>query len=47
MKYVALYGKVHGSMKTLPNNVSLTPLDYVRNLGAIFDKNLTLSQHIL
>ena len=30
----------------LPNNVTLSPVDSARNLGVIFDKNLTFSQHI-
>ena len=30
----------------LPNDVTLTPADSARNLGVIFDNNLTFSQHI-
>jgi len=30
----------------LPNNVILSPVDYARNLGVIFDKNLAYAQHI-
>ena len=30
----------------LPNNVTLSPVDCARNLGVIFDKNLTFAQHI-
>ena len=30
----------------LLNDVSLTPVDSARNLGVIFDNNLTFSQHI-
>ena len=30
----------------LPNNVILTPVDSARNLGVIFDNNLTFFQHI-
>ena len=30
----------------LPNDVTLTPVDSARNLGVIFDNNLTFSQHI-
>jgi len=30
----------------LPNNVILSPVDYARNLGVIFDKNLSFAQHI-
>ena len=30
----------------LPNDVTLTPVDSVRNLGVKFDYNLTFSQHI-
>jgi len=30
----------------LPNNVILSPVDSARNLGVIFDKNLSLAQHI-
>jgi len=30
----------------LPNNVILLPVDYARNLGVIFDKNLSFVQHI-
>ena len=30
----------------LPNNVTLSPVYSARNLGVIFDSNLTLSQHI-
>jgi len=30
----------------LPNNVILSPVDSVRNLGVIFDKNLSFAQHI-
>jgi len=30
----------------LPDNVTLTPVDSARNLGVIFDKHVTFSQHI-
>ena len=30
----------------LPNNVTLSPVYSARNLGVIFDSNLTFSQHI-
>jgi hypothetical protein len=30
----------------LPNNVTLSPVHSARNLGVIFDSNLTFSQHI-
>ena len=30
----------------LPNDVTLTPVDSARNLGVIFDNNLSFSQHI-
>ena len=30
----------------LPNNVTLSPVYSARNLGVIFDRNLTFSQHI-
>jgi len=30
----------------LPNNVILSPIDSVRNLGVIFDKDLSFAQHI-
>ena len=30
----------------LPNNVTLSPVNSARNLGVIFDSNLTFSQHI-
>jgi len=30
----------------LPNNVILSPVDSARNLGVIFDKNLSFAQHI-
>jgi len=30
----------------LPNNVILSPDDSVRNLGVIFDENLSFAQHI-
>ena len=30
----------------LPNDVTLTPVDYARNLGVIFDNNLSFSLHI-
>ena len=30
----------------LPNNVTLSPVDCARNLGVIFDKNLTFAKHI-
>jgi len=30
----------------LPNNITLSPVDSARNLGIIFDKNLTFAQHI-
>jgi len=30
----------------LPNNVILSPIDSARNLGVIFDKNLSFAQHI-
>jgi len=30
----------------LPNNVILSPVDSVRNLSVIFDKNLSIAQHI-
>ena len=30
----------------LPNNVTLTPVDSARNLGVIFDNNLTFSDNL-
>ena len=30
----------------LPNNITLSPVHSARNLGIIFDSNLTFSQHI-
>ena len=30
----------------LPNTINLSPVDSARNLGIIFDKNLTFAQHI-
>jgi len=30
----------------LPNNVILSPVDSARNLGVIFNKNLSFVQHI-
>ena len=30
----------------LPNDVTLTPVDSARNLGVLFDNNLSFSQHI-
>jgi len=30
----------------LPNTVILSPVDSVRNLGVIFDKNLSFARHI-
>ena len=31
----------------LPNDVTLTPVDFACNLGVIFDNNLTFSQYII
>ena len=42
----------HKNSRNLPfiylinNDVTLTPVDSARNLGVIFDNNLTVSQHI-
>jgi len=50
--YFALFGlpqqlsKLNNPTIHLPNNVILSPVDSARNLGVIFDKNLSLVQHI-
>jgi len=38
--------KLNNSTIHLPNNVILSPVDSARNLGVIFDKNISLVQHI-
>ena len=38
--------KLNSPIIHLPNNVTLSPVTSARNLGVIFDKNLTFSQHI-
>ena len=40
------FSKLRSPTIHLPNNVTLTPVDSARNLGIIFDNNLTFSQHI-
>jgi len=30
----------------LPDNAILSPVDFARNIGVIFDKNLSFAQHI-
>jgi hypothetical protein len=38
--------KLNSPVIHLPNNVTLSPVTSARNLGVIFDNNLTFSQHI-
>jgi hypothetical protein len=38
--------KLNSPSLHLPDNITLSPVDFARNLGAIFDKNLTFAQHI-
>jgi exonuclease III len=38
--------KLNSPIIHLPNNVTLSPVTSARNLGVIFDNNLTFSQHI-
>jgi hypothetical protein len=38
--------KVSDAALLMPSNVTITPADYARNLGVIFDSSLTMSDHI-
>ena len=38
--------KLNSPTIPLPNNSTLSPVDFARNLGVIFDKNLSFAQHV-
>jgi len=40
------FSKLNNPTIHLPNNVILSPVDSARNLGVIYDNNLSFAQHI-